>query len=89
MIELKNLTEDNIRAVLDLKVLDNQKTYVDVGGNAAALSYSYLWTLEKKINTSLVIYFGEEVIGLILYLYEIVDDEEYFKELPCFGQVTC
>jgi len=72
-----------------LRVTDSQKTYTDVGSNSDALAYAYNWMMDNKPIGAFAVYAGEEVVGLMIYVYEIVDDEEYFKNLPCFEKNTC
>jgi len=64
IIELKPINEKNINAVLNLKVADNQKTFIC--SNAHTISYCYIWP--SKIPLS--VYSGDEVVGLVAYEQE-------------------
>jgi len=90
MIELRKITEDNLSAVLALNVSENQKHHLDAGGNSAALAFAYAWTVEDKGVRALAVCANDEVVGLMIYLYEMIDfEEEEFHGLPCYGKVVC
>lgn len=90
MIELRKITGGNISKILSLKVAKNQLDYLDAGGNRDALAFCYAWTVEGTEVYAYAINVADEVVGLMIYLYEMIDwEEEVFHELPCYGKVTC
>jgi len=90
MIELRRITEKSMSKILALNVSENQKHYIDTGGNKDALAFCYAWTVEGKDVHAHAVYAEDEVVGLMIYLYEMIDfEEEEFHGLPCYGKVAC
>ena len=87
MIELKKITTNNIGELLELKVADEQKNFIDAGGNRDALAYAYAWSLDGVPHKAYGIFANEEAVGLVIYLYESIDyEEDEFKALPFYGE---
>ena len=90
MINLKNVNTENISAILNLNLLDEQKHFVDAGGNRDALAFCYAWTVENKEVVAKGIYHENTVIGLVIYYYEFIDFSEVeFHDLPCYNSDVC
>jgi len=67
MIELRRITEKSMSKILALNVSENQKHYIDTGGNRDALAFCYAWTVEGKDVHAHAVYAEDEVIGLMIY----------------------
>ena len=92
MIELREITWDNLDAIMKLKVAESQKDFV--ADNMYSLVQAYCSLKEDKHPfTALAIANGEEIVGFLMYEYcpseserdDIEeDDDEYFQDAPYY-----
>ena len=72
MIHIKEVTEDNFGAVINLKVKEDQRTYV--APNVHSLAQCYIYRQNNDV-FPYAIYNDDEVVGFVLL--EAEDDNEY------------
>ena len=92
MIELKEITYENVGKILKLKVSKDQEDFVASNSYSLAQAYCSLKG-DKYPFTALAIVNGGEVVGFLMYEYCPIlaerdevdeDDEEYFQDEPYY-----
>ena len=93
MIELKEITYENIEKILELKVAKHQEDFVS--NNVYSIAEAYCSLKEDKYpHTALAIADGEETVGFLMYEYcpslperddrDEDNEEEYFQDAPYY-----
>ena len=76
MIELRNITGDNIEEVIALEVSENQKEFIETT-NLKSFADAHMLNADGIPATPLAIYADNTMVGFLMYIYDTMDHESF------------
>lgn len=80
MIELRNITGENIEEVIALEVEENQKDFLETT-NLRSFADAHMLNADGIPSSPLAIYVNDTMVGFLMYIYDTTDHESFQNEV--------
>ncbi|MDG5471274.1 GNAT family N-acetyltransferase [Jeotgalibacillus sp. ET6] len=81
MIELREITRDNIDEVIALEVAENQKEFILETTNLRCFADAHTLNADGIPANPLAIYADDTMVGFLMYIYDTMDHESFENEV--------
>lgn len=80
MIELRNITGDNIEEIIALEVTENQEDFIETT-NLRSFADAHMLNVDGIPATPFAIYADEVAVGFLMYIYDTLNHESFENEV--------